>query len=121
MHDLYPEVMAIFLRLGEEYGLKGRICRPGFAHEKLLSTSAFSDAFYGDNATEEGFLEILENHSCESLEIMCHPAYVDSELYHGTSYNIPRVEELRILTSPAVKKYIAERGIELIHFAGLGA
>ena len=34
----------------------------------------------------------------ETLEYMCHPAYVDQRLYDMTSYCLPRMKRIGIIT-----------------------
>ncbi|XNM78392.1 ChbG/HpnK family deacetylase [Escherichia coli] len=47
-----------------------------------------------------------------SLEVMCHPAFVDN-LIRKSAYCFPRLTELEVLTSASLKYAIAERGYRL--------
>ena len=49
---------------------------------------------------------------------MCHPGYVDGAL--DGDYFAPREREVSILTHPAVRSRIDERGIKLVTFKILG-
>ena len=49
---------------------------------------------------------------------MCHPGYVDGAL--DGNYFAPREREVSILTHPAVRARIDERGIKLVTFKILG-
>ena len=40
----------------------------------------------------------------EICELMVHPAYLDPFLMEQSGYNVPRVEELKILTSSAFRE-----------------
>lgn len=44
-----------------------------------------------------------------SLEVMCHPAFVDN-IIRQSAYCYPRLTELEVLTSASLKAAIAERG-----------
>lgn len=77
----------------------------------------FNHEFYGDQLTTEYLLELLDKAlPYETAELMTHPAFVDEQVYSGSSYALQRVRELTILTDPAVRKAITERGIDLITF-----
>ncbi|KAA9672192.1 ChbG/HpnK family deacetylase, partial [Escherichia coli] len=78
----------------------------------LRSTQGFSSEFYGEEITEACFLRILDvsAHRGEaSLEVMCHPAFVDN-IIRQSAYCYPRLTELEVLTSASLKAAIAERG-----------
>jgi predicted glycoside hydrolase/deacetylase ChbG (UPF0249 family) len=47
-----------------------------------------------------------------SLEVMCHPAFVDNTIM-GSAYCYPRLAELEVLTSASLKYAVAERGYRL--------
>jgi predicted glycoside hydrolase/deacetylase ChbG (UPF0249 family) len=47
-----------------------------------------------------------------SLEVMCHPAFVDNTIM-GSAYCYPRLAELDVLTSASLKYAVAERGYRL--------
>jgi predicted glycoside hydrolase/deacetylase ChbG (UPF0249 family) len=49
-------------------------------------------------------------------ELVCHPGVVDQQLRSITSLVEQRAVELGALTDPRVRAFIAERGIELVHF-----
>jgi predicted glycoside hydrolase/deacetylase ChbG (UPF0249 family) len=95
------------------------ICKEKFSG--IRTTAKYSEEFYGDNGDREitiqAFINIIEkNKKFESLEIMCHPGYLDKELVGKSSYAIPRLRELTTLTSQEVKNYIKEKNIELINY-----
>lgn len=72
--------------------------------KKLEGVVAFADQclldFYGDGVTQEyfeGLMERLEDGT--TVEIMCHPAYLDNTLLNVSSYTHTRLKELEILTN----------------------
>jgi len=83
----------------------------------------FIGHFYDQGATREHLLEILRAIAAEgggqTYELMCHPAFVDSELVTTTSYNEQRGRERDLLTDPEVTDFIRQSGIELISFGQL--
>ena len=60
---------------------------------------------------------MLKNKKSSTVELMCHPGYIDFELLETSSYNSKREEELKILKSLKLKKYIKEN-FELIDYLG---
>ena len=117
---LLPNVMNVVERLAKEYNkpirkawyqdLNGR----EFSKE-TRGNDAFGD-FFGDDITIETLKNIIKNAKGEVLEIMCHPSFLDPEIYHGSSYNLGRINEYSILTSKEMKDFIKQHNIELINF-----
>ena len=64
-------------------------------------------------------LNIINQVSDGTSEIMCHPGYVDDAFANESMYNRQRERELKILTDPAIKDAIQANRIELITFAEL--
>lgn len=77
----------------------------------------FEESFYDKSVCLETF-KTLESKSnkYDVLEIMSHPAYIDSFIMETSSYNIKRAEELKILTSNELKEFIDSIGIELCNY-----
>lgn len=65
-----------------------------------------------------GYLKTHFSEICshESVEIMSHPAHIDSRLLKESSYNVERCAELDILCSPWLKKLIEENQVEMISY-----
>lgn len=82
----------------------------------ILTTEHFSMDFYDKNVTLEKLKEIISSRQEGVLEIMSHPALIDSELIHLSSYTFYREKELEILTSEEIKLWLDEQKIELIGF-----
>jgi len=82
---------------------------------------AFFATFYDEGATQAELLRILDRIEGLDLaaEIMCHPGYADPELLSGSAYARQRQNELEILTDPALRAVIEQRGIQLVSFANL--
>lgn len=69
-------------------------------------TAAFSPAFYDSKVSIKTLEEIIKNSKGDSLEIMCHPGYIDSE---NGIYNLQRKTELDILTSSTIKDLVKNK------------
>ena len=75
--------------------------------------------FYDEGATYETLLQLLNSINDGTVEIMCHPGYVDDAFVEESSYNKQRERELKILTDPSIKEALDKHNIELITFAEL--
>ena len=114
--QIYP-IVAAFAR---EKGIALRIDRQVAAQSELdqqaaRSSAGFSSEFYGEAVSEELFLQTLDASIARgerSLEVMCHPAYVD-RIIMGSAYCYPRLDELDVLTSASLKAAVADRGYRL--------
>lgn len=97
-------------RLRVEYGLPG-------------GRQANKDILYAgspyNNFTYDTFTDLIKTYMMEGvgcIEIGCHAAFVDQELYENSSYNYQRLQELKVLTSPEVKKFYEDNKIEKVHY-----
>lgn len=96
----------------------------GFTAQALPpTTDAFIGDFYGEGATREYLLTVLETIAADpvhkTFELMCHPAKMDHELHEISDYNEQRTIELAILQDPAIRERIDILQIKLITFAEL--
>jgi len=110
---LLPWHLAVTKRLADEYDLPIR------QREKVLNNYQYvhcNDEMYGNEATMDFLLRSLQEDD-EILEIMCHPALLDQRLYDISSYHLPRMKELEILTSKQLKQFIEDNHIELINYS----
>jgi len=72
--------------------------------------------------TENRFLSMVERLPEGTWEFVCHPGYNDDDLQKvKTRLRESREEELRILTSPSVREWLHNKGIELITYRQLAA
>lgn len=117
----HEKIAPIVMRLAKQYGLPVRQTCNNFANlvmeQGLHVTERFLAHFYGEGATKEHLLHMLDEAiGCDAVEIMCHPAYVDAELLHSSSYNVERVRELAILTDPEIRDAVMKRRFKLTSF-----
>lgn len=106
VHQANPEALAVAESLAEEYGLQMR----GYGRYRFVR------GFYGEYATKETLIRLLEEYKDEDIELMVHPGWCDLELYRKSSYALDRVRELAVLCDPEIKNYIEENNIELCHY-----
>ena len=118
-----PGIEKVFLNLAKKFGVAVR----SYSKEALTgeyagirTTDDFDDTFYNGNISEKHLKEIIERYDGTSLEIMCHPAYLDQRLLENSSYSMKRIFELKELTNPAMKVFIKEKGHELCSFGEIG-
>jgi chitin disaccharide deacetylase len=77
----------------------------------------FNHEFYGDQLTKDYLIGLLDKVlPYETAELMTHPAYIDEQVYTGSSYNLQRMQELAILTDPAILEELKNRKIDLVTF-----
>lgn len=109
IHIRNPRAKKAIDRLSKETGIRYRV------NENMIGS------FYGEKATIENMIELLNSKAEENLEyieLMSHPGMVDKELLETSSYNFFRESELEILTSQEVKKFVNSK-FQLISFADL--
>jgi predicted glycoside hydrolase/deacetylase ChbG (UPF0249 family) len=123
-HHLHnqPGIIDVFLKLAKKYDAGVRVFDRGLLagqYAGVRAAEVFSESFYGESATLETLRDILATEGVASMEIMCHPAFIDRQLYERSSYGMNRATELDVLTDPALMAFIADKGIELCSFGGL--
>lgn len=123
---MIPQVYPVVARFAREKNLPLRIDRSVLREKKIDSLDAkssegFSSDFYDNNISEDFFLSLLDSaikRDEKSLEIMCHPGFVDNHLM-SSSYCYQRLEELAVLTTPSLKYAIEKHGFHLVSFRNL--
>lgn len=114
-HQKYAKAKEAIIRLANEMDVPVRdVAIHGY--KKVT----FFDWF--KHSEHQSLIEILESklNSLEKFEIaelMVHPAYLDPFLQEYSSYNTPRVEELKVLTSAQSKQLIKKHNIQLINYS----
>lgn len=103
--------------------------RGGFAYEDSFERkTVLIDTFYGKNSVtgEDNPLvpELLINIMKEfedgkTYDIMCHPSYMETFIYESSSYNLYRMKELDVLTSPEVKEAVKTYDLTLTSYKTL--
>ncbi|HEC2550491.1 TPA: chitin disaccharide deacetylase [Raoultella ornithinolytica] len=113
---IYPIVAAFSREKGVALRIDRQVAeRDDLAQDAARSSDGFTSEFYGEAISEALFLQTLDasiQRGESSLEVMCHPAFVDNTIM-GSAYCYPRLAELEVLTSASLKYAVAERGYRL--------
>lgn len=122
-HHFYAfdeEILNVVLDLSNEYNLPLRgmpELKEHYTKKGVRSAEVFTSEFYNENAEESKLLNLILSHKqFKTVEVMCHPAYVDEDLINATSYNKLREKEFKILISDEIKQLINKENIELISY-----
>ena len=114
--NTYKGIRDVFCQLAEEYnlpvrnnmGLPDHLCHPNrfeyYVENVLKDEASIANAFQ----------------AADSVEVMCHPGYLDKAVVEGSSYTYPRLDELELLTSDKVKQVLSNcKGVKLATFKSL--
>lgn len=119
-------IFKIVLDMAKKYKLPVRMLQKNKIHLKknkktfINHAESFDGGFYGDLISKKLFKKIvLKNQNYKTVEIMCHPGYVDQILINNSSYNISRSKELEILTDKEIFDFLKRNTIELISYNDL--
>lgn len=93
---MLPTIYPLVEAFAKAHGLplridRGEIARHGLTVNHPQSCDRFDDRFYGAQLTQDSLLQLLDEASeqgAHSLEIMCHPSFIDLEM-QGSSYCQP--------------------------------
>ncbi|MGL4973309.1 MAG: chitin disaccharide deacetylase [Culicoidibacterales bacterium] len=113
---VHPALLPFVCELAEQYQLKLRNYDTPETFQYLTVTENFNADFYDANVSIDTLKKIITQTDSNSIEFMCHPAYVDEILLQRSSYTVQREKELQILTSPELLSWLQENNHELIHF-----
>jgi len=121
-----PQVWSIVSQFARDKRLPLRVDRPvarqnGIEPVHIHSTEGFIGDFYADNVSQNFFLNTLERSRRlgeMSVEMMCHPGFIDQIVQHS-AYCFPRLAELEVLTSTSLPREIRARGYRLGSFRDL--
>ena len=117
VNNLAP-VLPVFKRLAREYRLP---VRNNFEAAGLEFTTTDFFQYEPDILIADNEKILTTFGEAETVEIMCHPAYIDKPLLGGSTYVMPRLEELDALTDARIiKKITDDARIQLITYSDLG-
>lgn len=117
---IHPQILPIVKDFARYYNVPLR--ESGYLNStKNQAKYYFYSGFYGENATINTILNIINQHRNDTdiLEIMCHPAYIDQLLLDSSSYALPRAKELEILTDEKFIMQLQEQDIILSDYSVL--
>ncbi|MCW0135940.1 chitin disaccharide deacetylase [Escherichia coli] len=114
---MFPQIFPIVARFAAEEGIALR------ADRQMVFDLPVNLRTTQDSAVHSTVKRSVSRCSCKvlddsshrgerSLEVMCHPAFIDNTI-RQSAYCLPRLTELDVLTSASLKYAIAERGYRL--------
>lgn len=113
-HQKYEKAKSAVIRLAKEKDIPVRALDiEGYRPTKFLDFFKYKSgddlfAIFKDNLPN-----IMEHEICE---LMVHPGYIDDFLLESSTYNLPRAEEIDVLTSTRLKQLIKDNNINLVNF-----
>ncbi|MBC1457262.1 chitin disaccharide deacetylase [Listeria newyorkensis] len=117
-HLIEPIVLPVLQKLAKKYQVGLRRSVHDADYTGIPTTDRFSDQFYADGITADVVKQVVKAHEkdTETLEFMCHPAFIDETLLSLTSYTDYRIKELTFLTSDEVQEALKSVGAEVVSF-----
>lgn len=115
--NLFGDFNVIYFKLADEYNLP---VRNNFNNQDPTSRTTDGFVYTMETAlqSEEALEQLFETHN--TVEIMCHPAFLDKFLLASSSYTYPRTEELDLLTHPTTKELFSSQSLfELTTFKNI--
>lgn len=122
----FNQTAEIAKTLSKEYNLPVRNCNKAVDDDDinfldLCNYQPIRDMSSKYISVREKCFEIIESNILKNIEFkkseaMCHPAFIDSPLLEGSSFNIPRVREVDILCDPYMRELINKYDIELCNY-----
>jgi predicted glycoside hydrolase/deacetylase ChbG (UPF0249 family) len=107
----WPFLEPVVKELAQKYNLPVRNAFRRNVEEIPLLSDVFLDGFYGENVSSHYFANLhQEVEDNVTLEVMCHPAYIDTFLKDNSTYCTKRLQELDILTNvslPSIFSFVS--------------
>lgn len=119
IHTKQP-IFNIAAKLAQKYNLPMRMTeenRKNNMSKNIKSAECFTGGFFAQNASLDYIVNYLSNIKCNTVEILCRPAYLDLAIYKNTRYSLNRMNELEILCSDDLKRFIKNGKFELINYS----
>lgn len=113
---MFQNHQEVSIRLAKEYDIPMRQNNKIIDHYEFVRCV---EDFYGEDLTNNDLINIMKDNDDETLEVMCHPGYIDERIMEISKYNIPRATEMAILRSVEVKQFVKNNNIELISYADI--
>jgi len=127
---VFAPLKAAFVRFSNDCGIPVRrvdTCVRGQGTLQVPTTDAFDLSFFDEGATEANFkqqvLKYKEAYPDGLIEFMCHPSADKNieALRAVTGYVEKRAAEREILTSPELKSWLTQNGVESVGFNALSS
>ncbi|HEX7999719.1 MAG TPA: ChbG/HpnK family deacetylase [Pyrinomonadaceae bacterium] len=125
----YPAAFAAYCEIAAEHAIPARAISAEMAQSLRARGVRCADycetGWYGGELTPDSLIACLDkafaalNNDDVTLELMCHPGFVDGELPGSSNYVAEREQELRTLCRPELAARLRESGIKLIAMSDL--
>lgn len=102
-----------------KYATENKIPVRDFGYAKFINIFFASNP--DDDVSVDRLKLAIDAATDEYNEIMCHVGYADDYILEHSSYNAQRERELHSVCDPDVRKYIQEKGLELINWKSVVA
>ena len=129
----FDSCVKIVETLAKKYSLPVRNCfdiDKKVKETKIFITETFWNLFnilsiknmdFDYNIVKDNIYEIIEGNAKKYskysiIEASCHPAYVDEELYFGSSFNLARMREIKILCDPELDRILKKYNFEYVNY-----
>jgi predicted glycoside hydrolase/deacetylase ChbG (UPF0249 family) len=121
----FPHIFAAFLEIATYYKAPARSLDPDMTEALRSAGVPCVDRtlvdWYGGDLSESRLFTILNEGLAglppsSTIELMCHPGWVDTSLPRVSKYVEDRERELRVLADPGVKDRLVAAGFELCSF-----
>jgi predicted glycoside hydrolase/deacetylase ChbG (UPF0249 family) len=119
---MHPKILPVVQEIARDYQVPLRATEYQ-GNKRNDYRYAFDGSFFGESISLDKVLQIINRHrgSCDVLEIMVHPAYVDQAIMDVSSYNIYRAKELDILTDSKLSEALDELGVTVSDYSILSS
>ena len=118
-----PGIQNVVMKMARRYGIhKIRMGDKSLLEDKrcdLQTTDYFEMGFFGEGVSLKNLKKLIRNVKKGSVEVMVHPAYMDSVLPEISSYSQLRSVEKDILTSEELRGFLEQGNYEIADFYDL--
>jgi predicted glycoside hydrolase/deacetylase ChbG (UPF0249 family) len=124
----HPQLIGITCKLAQGYNLPIRSLSENYGsgeeYQVLASVRHVPcvTEFFDTGVSEDFFLNFFANYPHlrdETVELMCHPAFLDDVILTKSSYKVQRVRELAVLKSAKVWQWVDQHNVHLVNFRQL--
>lgn len=133
---IFKGLEAVFVRLAKEYRLPVRNSKPSRTDGMidgvpcpncLIDFIESSNVHFHTPLPEYavGIWDCMQRivreafETMDTVEVMCHPAYLDTDVMLTSSFNLHRMCEVDLLVSPDTRAYVERLGVSLASYKGL--
>lgn len=107
------------------FGVKDKLRNPVHAPADVLwnpfNYQSIKDMQHPYQQVRQQLLEQVVNdsqqfRSCQLVEAVCHPGYLDETIWFGSRFNLARMREVELLVDPLLKQQLQELGFQFCRY-----